>query len=48
MLGLLCAGTPGGGDLTEGWEDGEERKECSTTCCCWTWHTEPASAGGAL
>lgn len=25
---------------------GEE--ECSTTCCCWTWHTEPASAGGAL
>lgn len=22
--------------------------ECSTTCCCWTWRTEPASAGGAL
>ena len=24
------------------------REESSTTCCCWTWHTEPASAGGAL
>lgn len=33
----------GGGDLTGGWED----EECRTTCCCWTWHTESASAGGA-
>lgn len=37
----------GGGDLTDGWEDGR-RGEGSTTCCYWTWRTEPASAGGAL
>lgn len=30
----------------DGMMGGEE--ECSTTCCCWTWHTEPASAEGAL
>lgn len=47
MLHLLCC------TLVEEtwWKDGKmggEVEECSTTCCCWTWHTEPASAGGAL
>lgn len=37
--GKMVRGVGGGG----GWEE-----ECSTTCCCWTWHTEPASVGGAL
>lgn len=43
------ASSPLGCTPVKGSLDGKMgEKECSTTCCCWTWHTEPASAGGAL
>lgn len=35
------------GPVKDGRRWGGEQ-ECGTTCCCWTWHTEPASAAAAL